>query len=101
MPCYLVPMKDGGRMIMCGNLGEHCAECGNVSGFLCDYPVGDGKTCDRPMCEDHLNEIAPNLHYCAQHLQMYREFVASGRQVKALENVVPYSGILKPIVDEE
>jgi len=101
MPCYLVPMKDGGQMFMCGNLGDHCADCGDVSGFLCDYPVGDGKTCDRPMCEAHANEIAPDLHYCIQHLKMYREFVESGRQIKSLENVVPYSGILKPVVDEE
>jgi len=46
MPCYLLRNKDGKPMgHVCGNLGPHCGCCGGVSGFLCDYPVGEGKTC--------------------------------------------------------
>jgi len=48
-----------GRMFMCGDLGDNCAECGWVGDYLCDFPVGEGKTCDRPLCETHANEIAP------------------------------------------
>lgn len=91
-------------MFLCGNLGEHCADCGDVSGvsgFLCDYPVGEGKTCDRPMCEAHANEIAPDLHYCIQHLKMYQEFIESEGLKKSLLNVVPYKHIIKSIAQEE
>jgi hypothetical protein len=61
MPCYHIP---GG--IICGKLGQHCRDCGEVSGFLCDYPVGD-KTCNRPMCEEHATQVGRNRHYCRLH----------------------------------
>lgn len=52
MPLYVINMECGGRMFLCGDLGDHCgdANCGDVSGFLCDFPVADGKTCDMPLC---------------------------------------------------
>lgn len=52
MPCYIEHTKDGDTMFLCGDLGPHCAadKCAAVSGWLCDYPVGEGKTCDLPLC---------------------------------------------------
>ena len=38
---------------------------------LCDYPIGDGKTCDLPMCRDHRHRIAENTDLCEIH---FREF---------------------------
>lgn len=35
--------------------------------FLCDYPVGPGKTCDTRFCKDHGRQVAPNVHHCWQH----------------------------------
>ncbi len=89
MPCYRVPMKDGGHMVMCGDLGDHCSNenCSDVSGFLCDYPVGEGKTCDLPLCASHAYEIAPNLHYCAAHFAMWVSFTEQGKVEEALSNV--------------
>lgn len=30
-----------------------CHECGQPATKLCDFPVGAGTTCDRPMCNYH------------------------------------------------
>jgi hypothetical protein len=89
MPCYS-KFTDGGISFLCGQLGEHCASCSWVSEFLCDYPVGEGKTCDRPLCHTHANDIAPDIHYCPSHFLMWQGFVASGGVKRELENVVPF-----------
>ena len=93
MPLYIIPMKDGGEMFLCGKLGPHCADsgCADVAANLCDYPVSDGRTCDMPLCRSHSFEAAPNVHYCPGHTVLWREFRESGGVKRELENVVPYS----------
>lgn len=93
MPCYRVPMKDGGHAFMCGDLGDHCAaeNCSDVSGYLCDYPVGNGRTCDLSICQSHAYEVAPEIHYCPGHLALWVEFSESGGAEKALKNVEAYN----------
>lgn len=71
MPLYIIPMKDGGRAYLRGDLGPHCAHCADVGTLLCDYPVGDGKTCDQALCEIHATELGTNLHYCPAHMEMW------------------------------
>ena len=92
MPCYIERMKDGGTMFMCGNLGPHCAaeKCGALGVNLCDYPVGEGRTCDLPICDSHAYEVAPNIHYCPGHLVLWKGFRDSGGVEKELGNVVPF-----------
>ncbi len=91
MPCYLLRNKDGQPMgHVCGNLGPHCGCCGGVSGFLCDYPVGEGKTCDRPLCDHCAAEVAPDVHYCPGHAKEWDDFKAAGGVQRELENVVPF-----------
>ena len=92
MPCYFERRKDGGIMFLCGDLGQHCAagECAAVSGYICDYPVGEGRTCDLPLCASHAYEVVPNIHYCQGHLLLWKEFRDSGGVQRELENVVPY-----------
>ena len=51
-----------------------CPDCGYASENLCDYPVGDDKTCDRPMCFDHSHKVGPNMHYCETHFQMWQAY---------------------------
>ncbi|MBU2765822.1 hypothetical protein HAP94_06345 [Acidithiobacillus ferrivorans] len=93
MPCYIERTKDGGTMFLCGDLGPHCAagECAAVSGFLCDYPAGEGRTCDLPLCASHAYEVAQNVHYCPGHLILWKEFRDNGGVKRELEKVVPYS----------
>jgi hypothetical protein len=74
MPCYHIKLPDGGKVILCGRLGKHCADCADVGAYLCDYPVGPrGKTCDRSMCGEHAHEIGPNLHYCETHFRLWQK----------------------------
>ena len=80
----------GGQMFLCGDLGPGCADCGGVGDFACDFPVGDGKTCDRPMCREHAHEISPEIHYCDGHYRMWREFRDAGGVDAALRNVVAF-----------
>lgn len=79
-------------MFLCGDLGPHCAaeKCAAVSGFLCDFPVAEGRTCDLPLCDSHAYEVAPEIHYCPGHLTLWQAFRDSGGVKRELENVVPF-----------
>ena len=79
-------------MIMCGDLGDHCADCGSVAEILCDYPVGVSKTCDRSMCEDCAKLIGIDTHYCTHHHSEWEEFRLDGGVEKELKNIVPFEG---------
>lgn len=94
MSCYTGFTKSGERFFLCGDLGPYCADhrCADVGTNLCDYPVGDGKTCDMPICDNHAFEAAPNVHYCPGHALKWREFVGAGGVEQELRNVVPFSG---------
>lgn len=102
MPCYRIPMKHGGHAFLCGDLGPHCAaqKCADVSGFLCDYPAGDNKTCDLPLCQSHAYETAPDIHYCPGHLILWQQFVADGKVDSTLSGVVPFDSALLDLKTE-
>ena len=91
MPCYS-KYDENGTIFLRGDLGPKCNEdgCNWVAEFLCDYPVGDEKTCDRHLCNDHAIEIAPNVHYCSAHHDEWVKFRDSGGVKKVLENVIPF-----------
>lgn len=82
--------KEGSFTHVKGRLGKPATCCGWVTEFLCDYPVGEGKTCDRRLCEDHAHEVAPDIHYCSAHYKQWSEFEKSGGVKNALENVTPF-----------
>ena len=42
-------------------------ECGRLRVALCDYPVGGGKTCDRPICEKCRTHVGKDTDYCKTH----------------------------------
>lgn len=62
-------------MFICGSMEgfEHCnhTDCIGFNEFLCDYPIGDDKTCDYGMCEEHSHQIGEDLHYCKTHYEMW------------------------------
>ena len=62
-------------MFICGSMEgfEHChhSDCIGFNDFLCDYPVGDDKTCDFAMCPEHSNQVGEDLHYCNTHYEMW------------------------------
>lgn len=100
MPCYREHTPDGGMMFMCGDLGPHCAagDCDAASRFLCDYPVGEGRSCDLPLCSSHAYAVAHELHYCPGHMQLWSVLLNSGRMTVAMQeqigthavNVLPF-----------
>ncbi len=51
----------------CGSGIQACRSCGRVADFLCDEPVGSGKTCDLPICDDCRLSIGPELDLCPIH----------------------------------
>jgi hypothetical protein len=107
MPCYVVKRGKGRAfrdaqghvfqpdeslpIFIHGDLGPHC-ECGGVTEVLCDFPVGEGLTCDKKLCDDCSHLIGPDLHYCEAHHGQWRAFREGGGLVQELENVEPFKG---------
>lgn len=58
------------------DLPKLCA-CGYASDFLCDYPVGNGKTCDKALCVKCRKNVGEEIDYCACHFKEWQEFKAS------------------------
>lgn len=80
MPCVHI---DG--VWFCGPGVRHDWVCGidgcaHESEFLCDYPIGKGKTCDIPLCKDHSVKVGSNFHLCPVHAAMFHR-EAQGREV--------------------
>jgi hypothetical protein len=63
MPCEWLKTKEGGVVHI--NRGRsrgpkmHCKFCHKDyhGGKLCDFPIGDGKTCDAQMCDECAHTI--------------------------------------------
>jgi hypothetical protein len=77
-------------VILCGDFGAHCSDCGAVSDNLCDYPVGKGKTCDRKICDDHSKRVGLDIHYCPTHAKHWNKFRRSGGVEMEMKNIVPF-----------
>ena len=61
-------------IFLCGQkvAQEPFCNCGHTSEMLCDYPIGDGKTCDLPVCWCCSRHIAEDMDLCTIH---FAEFV--------------------------
>lgn len=79
----------GQRVFINGDLGPHCTECTAPGENLCDYPVGNDKTCDRHLCDEHSKGVAADTHYCRDHWLMWMDYLASQRGYEVLNNVTP------------
>lgn len=57
-----------GPMFMCGGglIIPVCA-CGTQAEYLCDYPVGKGKTCDLNLCVHCRFALTPEKDLCSVH----------------------------------
>lgn len=91
MPWYRMP--DGGTVhINFGRKGNLTAPkpcrgkrpdgtiCGQISGYQCDWKMGEGKTCDQWICSDHAREVGDNKHLCPDHQEAYDEWLAAKNQ---------------------
>lgn len=48
-----------------------CKECGWIGQFQCDWKIGEGKTCDKYICEKHALQVADDKHLCPEHQAKY------------------------------
>jgi len=73
MPCF----REDGIWICFSDDADvaHCKYCGHFADYLCDWPMGENKTCDTPLCEKHAFSLSfeDDLHFCPIHLAMYEE----------------------------
>jgi len=44
-----------------------CSVCGQPATLLCDWKIGNGKTCDVPVCHEHTYRPAPGKDLCWAH----------------------------------
>ena len=78
MACALVKLPDRLTAIVCRSRRpqRRCA-CKRPATLLCDWKVGHGKTCDRPICTSCAQEVAADKHLCPEHQAAYRQWCAS------------------------
>jgi hypothetical protein len=72
MVCSVVKLPNGASAIVCGPRprSKPCSHpgCGvRHASKLCDWPIGGGKTCDKPLCEAHAVHVGPDTDYCRGH----------------------------------
>lgn len=71
---------------------ETCRDCQCLAEeYLCDYPVGDGKTCDAHLCHQHAHEVAEDTHYCKAHYQQFQDF-------KKNNGIAEVLGVITPVI---
>ena len=74
MACRTVTDKKLGRIWICGSALKDCSicrVCGDLATVLCDYPLGNDKTCDSALCENHSFSIKGDIDYCPEHVTEY------------------------------
>lgn len=68
MPCHF-----GRNIVICrrgyggAKLRQPCYYCPTRHEALCDWPAGDGKTCDRMLCRQHRARQGGDVDYCPEH----------------------------------
>jgi len=64
------PIDQRQIVFMCGSSIKVCAFCGHIAEYYCDAPIGDGRTCDLPLCREHKYhrpDIGTDIDYCPHH----------------------------------
>lgn len=68
MPCTPTKLPNGMAAIVCtrGVRPIRCS-CGRRGNLVCDWPLEDGKTCDKPICKACARHVGPDTDYCPFH----------------------------------
>lgn len=79
MACHTV-VVNGFAAIVCGvrERRKKCsaAGCSRHGELLCDWKIGDGKTCDKPICPGHALHVGDDKDLCLDHREAYRQWLA-------------------------
>jgi hypothetical protein len=70
---------DGGPNFLCGDLIVPVCKCGIASDYLCDYPMGRGKTCDLSLCPNCSRHVGEELDLCEIHFAEFTKKSGSSR----------------------
>ena len=66
----IIDLPNGGRAFVCVR-GPHrnkvCSVCRGPGDKLCDFPLGGGKTCDKPLCSRCAVHTEPDTDVCPSH----------------------------------
>lgn len=75
MVCRRTRLSDGSPMWICGDLEDElvCKCCGFLADKLCDYPIGNDKTCDGALCDKCAVKIRGDIDYCPDHAKQWGE----------------------------
>ena len=65
MTCNIVKTARGVAIVCTRPRG--CTVCGARADKLCDFPRGDGKTCDAPLCARCAVAKGPERDWCPTH----------------------------------
>lgn len=81
MPCKHIAFSNGVRAIVCTPNARRarCASCGVLSSDyrLCDWKIGDGKTCDAKVCLSCRHSVAPDKDLCREHATLWKSHPAN------------------------
>lgn len=67
----LIPVLKG-PIFVCGTMKPPAqCRCSHDAEIACDAPVGDGKTCDLPLCQCCATLIGPDYHLCPVHMATF------------------------------
>jgi hypothetical protein len=65
--CVWTTLPDGTRALVQMDV-PRCSFCKRAEGDrLCDFDIGDGKTCDARVCGRCAKRVGPNLDHCPNH----------------------------------
>jgi hypothetical protein len=69
----LVMEPNPGAYFLCGEKVEQepFCHCGHTAEMLCDYPMGEGKTCDLAVCWCCSKHIAEDRDLCLVHFAVF------------------------------
>lgn len=75
MPC--TPFKLGditGIVCTRGERRKRCCACHLTATLACDWKLGNGGLCNKPICPEHGTEVAKDKHVCPEHREPYEQW---------------------------
>ena len=67
--CVVVDTGMGRAIVTMSVRKKDLCACGRLRTALCDFAMGGGKTCDRPICDVCRTHVGKNVDYCPEHRQ--------------------------------
>ncbi len=85
--CEHIKFADGSVAIICGVRRGTPAKCQfcrrRPHTKLCDFDIGNGKTCDARMCDSCTTNVGPNRDYCPAHREVNVKLPATKDEIVA------------------